>query len=101
MLKIFSASNNSQLELITFPPPLLRTRLEAKDSPRCAYYEVSVFKMSEAGYLIQKASGAQKSKPNIETWFRPTLQQAIEKKAQLVNAKLNKRTTGRVYTLVG
>lgn len=90
---------STQLELITFPPPIIRTRLEAKESPRRAFYEVSVFRLLEVGYLIQKASGAQKSKPSIETWFRPTLQQAIDKKAQLINAKLNKRSAGRIYTL--
>lgn len=90
----------SQIELINFPPPLYRTVLEAADSPMRAYYEVSIYQMTDSGYLIQKASGAQKSKPNVETWFRPNLRQALEKKAQLVNAKLNKKTKGRIYTTI-
>jgi hypothetical protein len=91
----------SQLELIAFPPPLYQTTLEAVDSPKRAYYKVSVYHlMDDSGYLIQKASGGQKSKPNIETWFRPNLRQALEKKAQLINAKLNRKVKGRIYTIV-
>lgn len=93
-------SKTSQIELICFPPPLYRTVLEAADSPRKAYYEVSVYHMMNSGYLIQKSSGGQKSKPNVETWFRPNLRQALEKKAQLINAKLNRKINGRVYTIV-
>lgn len=93
-------SKNSQLELIVFPSPLFRTVLEAKDSPKRAYYAVSVFYIRDTGYLIQKASGGQKSRPNVETWFRPNLQQALEKKSQLINSKLNRKATGRVYKII-
>jgi hypothetical protein len=87
----------TQLELISFPPPLHLTLLEASDSPKKAYYEVSIFRVPHAGYLIQKASGGQTSKPNIETWYRPDLRQALEKKAQLIRAKLKRKARGRIY----
>lgn len=90
----------AQLELISFPPPLYRTLMEAAGSPRKAYYEVCVFRMPSSGYLIQKASSGRTSKPNVETWFRPNLQQALEKKTQLINSKLNRKATGRVYTII-
>jgi len=94
-------SKISQIELICFPPPLFRTILEAADSPMKAYYEVCVFKLMDSGYLIQKSSGAQKSRPNVETWFRPNLRQALEKKTQLINAKLHRQTKGRIYAIIG
>lgn len=93
-------TKTSQLELICFPPPLYRTILEAADSPMKAYYEVCVFRLLDSGYLIQKASGAQKSRPNVETWFRPNLRQALEKKTQLINSKLNRKERGRIYKIV-
>lgn len=93
-------SKIAQLELINFPPPLYQTTLEAAGSPKKAYYAVSVFHIKDTGYLIQKASGGQKSRPNVETWFRPNLQQALEKKSQLINSKLNRKPTGRVYKII-
>ena len=94
-------NRTDQLELITYPPHLYRTLLEATDSPRRAYYEVTVYHIPNVGYLIQKASGGQSAKPNVETWFRPNLRQALEKKAQLIYAKLHRKAIGRMYSVAG
>ena len=89
-----------QLDLIESSPPLQRIILEAVDSPRRAYYEVSVRHIAGAGYIIQKASGASGAKPNIEIWFRGNIKQALEKSQQLINGKLNKKKAGtRLYTV--
>lgn len=87
------------MNLINQDQPVYLTRLVAEDSPRQAYYQVSIFRMSEVGFVIRKESGADASKPNIECWFRHSLRQAREKQAQLINAKLKKRK-GRIYKMV-
>jgi len=94
-----TALGGIQLDLINQDQPVYLTRLVAEDSPRQAYYQVSVFRMPGVGFVIRKESGADASKPNIESWFRHNLQQAREKQAQLINAKLKKRK-GRIYTMV-
>lgn len=76
-------------------PPVCRTRLEALDSPKHAYYEIAVYHISGVGYHISKMSGAQGARPNVEVWFRPCLSQALDKKRHLVNAKLNRKAKGR------
>lgn len=83
-----------QLDLIENIPPIQRTMLEAVDSPRRAYYEVTVRYIAGAGYIIQKASGASGAKPNIEIWFRGSFKLALEKSQHLINAKLNKKKAG-------
>jgi hypothetical protein len=84
-----------QLSLLDEHEPLVKICLVA-DSPRSAYYEVSVIYLPGAGYLIQKASGGAGAKPNLETWFRPTYSAAVEKQQQLVKGKLRK-SRGRIY----
>lgn len=91
-----------QPELLSPPPPICRTLLEASNSPKHAYYEISVYYYVGAGYVIQKRSGARGARPNTESWFRPNLRAAMEKRAQLVNSKTNKGKRkpargGRVY----
>jgi hypothetical protein len=84
-----------QLSLLDEHEPLVKICLLA-DSPRSAYYEVSVIHLPGAGYLIQKASGSAGAKPNLETWFRPTYSAAVEKQQQLINGK-QRRKKGRIY----
>ena len=84
-----------QLSLIDEHEALVKICLVA-DSPRSAYYEVSVIHLQGVGYLIRKASGGAGAKPNIETWFRPTYSAAVEKQQQLINGK-QRRKKGRIY----
>ncbi len=87
-----------QIKLITPEPPVSETRLIA-ESPRTAYYRVSIYYLPGAGYRIEKASGATGSKGCRENFWRPNLRSALEKKAKLVDAKTRK-TKGRMYQVV-
>jgi len=86
-----------QLELISEVPPIAETCLIAGDSPRTAYYRISVYYLPGAGYRIVKASGAAGARPNQEDYWRPSLKLALEKKSKLVAAKLRKRKGPRQY----
>lgn len=81
--------------------PISVTRLVAPGSPRQAYYVVEVFHAQGAGYYVRKTSGAAGARPAVETWFRPGLAGAQEKKEQLVRAKTNPRRRGRIYEIAG
>lgn len=59
------------------------------------YYVVAIIRI-ERGYLVRKASGAARARPNVETWFRPRLSDATLKMSQLIAGKLRK-TKGRIY----
>ena len=87
----------NQPDLIDVHPPLYRTRLLAPDSPRRAWYELSIFAVPPIGYLIQKMSGCQGSKGQSETWFRPDLTAALNKYQQLIRAKTRAGRSGRRY----
>jgi len=78
-------------------PPIFVVRLIATDSPRVAYYSIEIFHLPDAGYRIQKSSGASGAKPNKENWWRPSLRQALEKSEKLVRSKTNGKRRGRVY----
>lgn len=90
-----------QLELISPVPPISETSLIAGDSPRVAYYRVSVFYLPGAGYRIEKCSGASGSKGTREDYWRPNLKQALHKKSLLLAAKLRKKKGPRVYVKTG
>ena len=78
------------------PGVLKSVHLEA-DSKRKAYYNLTIEALP-FGFSIKKASGAGGAKPNIETWFRPTLAAALEKYHGLLTAKLNQsRKSPRKY----
>jgi hypothetical protein len=95
-----TACRIEQLEMIPTPPALFRTRLEAPDSPRKAYYEIAVYHLAGAGFLIVKSSGSQNAKPNTEIWFRAGLKAAMEKKKHLIDGKLYRKGKGRIYVKV-
>lgn len=86
-----------QLELITPEPPISETNLIAGDSPRIAFYRVSIYYLPGAGYRIEKCSGAAGSKGEREDYWRPSLKLALEKKTKLLKAKLRKRKSPRQY----
>lgn len=90
---------DEQLDLIQPALPVNRVLLEATDSPRRAFYEVTCYHLPGAGYTVRKSSGASGAKGNTETWWRPNLRQAVEKQALLINAKLKPSKKGRIYTL--
>lgn len=94
------AKTHTQPELLQHDVPIEETCLLAGESPRLAYYRVSVFHLVGAGYRIEKASGASGAKPNSENFWRPNLRAALEKKTKLVAAKLKKKR-GRIYVDVG
>lgn len=85
-----------QQQLIDFPEPLLQVRLVAPESPKQAWYEVSVIRLSGAGYLIRKSSGCNGRKPHVETWHRLDYASAMEKYCQLIKTKTRPRR-GRQY----
>ena len=80
------------------PAPVKSVRLEA-DSPRKAFYVVEILKLTHAGYIIRKSSGAEGAKANIESWYRDSISGAEKKMHQLINHKLRKKA-GRIYHLV-
>ena len=86
------------METDSFPAALSIVRLEARDSPRHAFYHISIHEIQGVGYFIRKSSGASGARPNCEIWFRPTLKSALEKQAQLVQSKL-KNNKKRTYSL--
>lgn len=81
--------------------PVSTTRLVAPGSPRRAYYVIEVFHVPGVGYCVRKTSGASGARPAVENWFRPGLAGAMEKKEQLVKAKMNPRRRGRIYEIEG
>lgn len=91
-----------QLYLIKPPDPVSCTRLEAPDSPKHAYYEVSIHKLNGEGYVVKKASGGRNSRPVVETWWRCDFKSAAEKYGQLLGKKLKSttKTKGRIYKVV-
>lgn len=89
-----------QPELLQSDIPIDETNLVA-ESPRHAYYRVSVYYLPGAGYRVEKASGAAGSRPNSENFWRPTLRLALEKKSKLVQSKLKiRKGRPRQYTEV-
>jgi len=77
-------------------PPIVEIHLIAPDSPQIAYYNLAIHRLA-AGYTIEKKSGGHGSKPQQETWWRPTLSQALTKLDRLRSSKMNKKRKGRVY----
>jgi hypothetical protein len=75
---------------------LLSQRLES-DSSRRAWYSVSLAGHPGGGYLITRKSGASGSAGCAETWFRWTLQDAMQKYQATIQRKLDKKR-GRIYT---
>lgn len=84
-----------QPDLISSDPPVCRTALVSPDSPRHAYYVVSVLKIRD-GYVIRKESGGDKAKPLVESYWRSGLRLALEKYRLLLDIKLHKKR-GRLY----
>jgi hypothetical protein len=90
-----------QPDLISPPRPVSITNLEASESPRRAYYIVEIIQLPPgAGFVVRKRSGCANSMGCVETWWRPGLRSALEKKALLVSAKLKKKK-GRIYVDIG
>ncbi|OHB59766.1 MAG: hypothetical protein A2Y12_03540 [Planctomycetes bacterium GWF2_42_9] len=90
-----TANSEEQPELLSPDPPVCRTALVSPDSPRQAYYIVSVIQIRD-GYVIRKESGGNQAKPQIESYWRPGLKLALEKYNLLLGAKLRKQK-GRTY----
>lgn len=96
-----TATDPYQLELITPVPPISETQLLAGDSPRVAFYRVSIYYLPGAGYRVTKCSGASGTKGSQEDYWRPSLKLALDKKAKLLAAKLRKKKGPRIYIKVG
>jgi len=75
-------------------------RIEDDNSPRKAWYELSILKLLD-GYIIQKCSGCSGSrKNNTEMWFRFTLEAAELKFQMILQRKTNPdRKSSRHYEL--
>jgi len=86
-----------QPDLVVSTPPILHTRLLASESPRQAWYELSVIAVPPVGYLVRKVSGCQGRKGQSETWFRPDLASAQRKYQQLIHNKTRPDRPGRRY----
>ncbi|MFA7405201.1 MAG: hypothetical protein WC007_14495 [Pelobacteraceae bacterium] len=86
-----------QQELISPEPAISETSLIAENSPRAAYYKVSIYWLPGAGYRITKTSGASGSKGCQEDYWRPSLKLALHKKELLIAAKLRKKRGPRIY----
>lgn len=76
---------------------LVSQRLEANNSPRQAWYHVSVLEHPGGGFLIMRRSGPAGSIGLTETWFRWTLPEAMLKYQGVVNKKTSKKK-GRIYS---
>lgn len=90
-------TNSEQMDLICSDPPIFETKLISPDSPKKAYYVVSVH-MVPGGYIVRKQSGAEQATPVTECYWRPGLRQAMDKYTQLLDTKLHKRK-GRIYSV--
>lgn len=91
---------DDQLALISPDPPICETLLQT-DSPKCAFYKVSVFRLAGHGYIIRKESGRTKAngelaKPAVTTYFEPVLRDALELQIRLAAKKTGKKD-GRIY----
>jgi len=75
---------------------LSSTRLRAR-SPRQAFYDLSLIKISE-GFLVRKESGCNGKASHGETWFRPTLEEASRLYQGIIQEKTNpSRRSPRKY----
>lgn len=90
-----TANSEEQPELLSPDPPVCRTSLVSPESPKRAYYIVSVIRIRD-GYVVRKESGGDQAKPLVESYWRSGLRPALEKYNLLVNIKLNKKR-GRLY----
>jgi len=90
-----TVSSEEQPELLSPDPPVCRTSLVSPESPKRAYYIVSVIRIRD-GYVIRKESGGNQAKPQIESYWRPGLKLALEKYNLLLEVKLRKKK-GRLY----
>jgi hypothetical protein len=88
-----------QPPLIEFPEsqPLHQVRLVAENSPRRAWYHLSVRNLPGSGFLIVKTSGCRGGKGHIETWWRADYAKAMEKYYQLLKLKTRDGKRGREY----
>lgn len=80
------------------PTPVRSAWLEA-DSTRNAFYVVELLKLTNAGYIVRKSSGAEGAKASTESWYRDSISGAEKKMYKLINDKLRKKE-GRIYHLV-
>lgn len=96
-----ASTEHYQLELISQDPAISETALLAGDSPRSAYYRVSIYYLPGAGYRITKCSGASGTRGNQEDYWRPNLRAAMDKKTKLLVAKLRKKKGPRIYEMIG
>lgn len=65
---------------------LQEVHLEAPDSALRAWYTIKIIEIP-GGHLVTKLSGAAGRKPDTETWFRPTLEEAEKKLSRIVQEK--------------
>ncbi len=80
------ASAQSEADSICQGRVLQEVRLEAPDSALRAWYTIKIIEIP-GGHLVAKSSGATGRKPDTETWFRPTLEEAEKKLSRIIQEK--------------
>ncbi len=78
-------------------PRHVKSIVLAADSSRKAQYHLQIYELSHgAGYVIAKQSGPEGFIHAEEFWYRPSLELAEKKYAEIIHAKTS-RNNGRQY----
>ena len=75
--------------------------LEDSNSPRKAFYRLSIYEKEEGGYLIEKSSGAGGSVLDRRRWEKQTREEADRMFRSIIREKTNPgRKSPRRYRIV-
>ena len=78
-----------------------RIVLEDSNSPRKAFYRLSIYEKEEGGYLIEKSSGAGGRVLDRRRWEKPTREEADWMFRSIIRKKTNPvRKSPRHYRIV-